>query len=481
MSVLLIGLWPGVLTALVCVLVVAFVWNRRRPAKSPPFEAGLIPWVGVVPQFAKHPVGFATQKWRELGDVFTLRLAGKRCTFLVGPEAQAPFFRSEDSQVDQNEPYSFSVPIFGPGVVYDVPQSMRYQQLRFLRNSLSHGQLNLYVPQIVEECEQFFKQWGNEGEVSIREELAKLIILTASRCLMGPEIREHLSDQVAKIFQELDEGLLPISVFFPYLPIPAHRKRDHARQRMVELFASVMKERRAHPDAEYKDVLGLFMNARYTTDKGVDRYLTDAEVAGLMIALLFAGQHTSSITASWTGLLLLHNKQFLPPITDEIHNVLAEFNGQLTHAGLLKMAHLRRAIKEALRMNPPLIFVMRKALVPIECKDYVIPTGDYLFVSPAISMRDPAVFKNPDQYNPDRFAPPNEEDSIPYSFIGFGGGRHSCMGEPFAYLQISSIWSILLRDFDLEPVGSLPQPDYTAMVVGPQEPARIRYRRKVPI
>ncbi len=53
-----------------------------------------------------------------------------------------------------------------------------------------------------------------------------------------------------------------------------------------------------------------------------------------------------------------------------------------------------------------------------------------------------------------------------YRWLGFGAGRHACMGENFAYLQIKTIWSVLLRDFDLELVGELPKPDYTAMVVG---------------
>lgn len=36
--------------------------------------------------------------------------------------------------------------------------------------------------------------------------------------------------------------------------------------------------------------------------------ITDDEVTGLLIALLFAGQHTSSITSSWTALHLAANK-----------------------------------------------------------------------------------------------------------------------------------------------------------------------------
>jgi len=38
------------------------------------------------------------------------------------------------------------------------------------------------------------------------------------------------------------------------------------------------------------------------------RALTDDEITGLLIATLFAGQHTSSITSAWTGYLLIANK-----------------------------------------------------------------------------------------------------------------------------------------------------------------------------
>jgi len=52
------------------------------------------------------------------------------------------------------------------------------------------------------------------------------------------------------------------------------------------------------------------------------------------------------------------------------------------------------------------------------------------------------------------------------------------MGEQFAYLQIKTIWSVLLRNFDLDLAGKLPTPDYKAMVVGPKKPCLIKYTRK---
>lgn len=94
--------------------------------------------------------------------------------------------------MDQGAVYKFMTPVFGEGVVYDAPQSVRAQQMRFMSVSLQSHNLEKYVPRIIDEAEKFFKRWGEEGEIDLIEKLSELIILTASRCLMGPEVRCHV-------------------------------------------------------------------------------------------------------------------------------------------------------------------------------------------------------------------------------------------------------------------------------------------------
>lgn len=50
-------------------------------------------------------------------------------------------------------------------------------------------------------------------------------------------------------------------------------------------------------------------------------------------------------------------------------------------------------------------------------------------------------------------------------------------GQNFAYLQIKTIWSVLLRNFEFELLDPVPEADYTSMVIMPK-PCRVRYRRK---
>lgn len=58
-------------------------------------------------------------------------------------------------------------------------------------------------------------------------------------------------------------------------------------------------------------------------------------------------------------------------------------------------------------------------------------------------------------------------------------GRHACLGQQFGLMQVKTIVSILLRNFDLQPVDKeFPEPDYTAMVVGPKNHLMVKYTKK---
>jgi cytochrome P450 len=53
--------------------------------------------------------------------------------------------------------------------------------------------------------------------------------------------------------------------------------------------------------------LQVFIDSRYKLAYN-GRYTTDEEITGMLIAVLFAGQHTSSVTCTWTLLSMLANQ-----------------------------------------------------------------------------------------------------------------------------------------------------------------------------
>ena len=61
--------------------------------------------------------------------------------------------------------------------------------------------------------------------------------------------------------------------------------------------------------------------------------------------------------------------------------------------------------------------------------------------------------------------------SSPY--LPFGAGRHRCIGEQFAYMQLGTIISYFVRHFEWHLEDKFPEPDYTSMVVLPKQPCNI--------
>jgi sterol 14alpha-demethylase len=102
--------------------------SGRRPPSLP----GGLPWLGQALALRRDPVGLLRRGHAQLGEIFSFRLPGIRVAAMLGPHAQAAFFTAPQDQLSAREVYQFTVPIFGPGVVYDVPPPVLDEQMGFL-------------------------------------------------------------------------------------------------------------------------------------------------------------------------------------------------------------------------------------------------------------------------------------------------------------------------------------------------------------
>jgi len=141
--------------------------------------------------------------------------------------------------------------------------------------------------------------------------------------------------------------------------------------------------------------------------------------------------------------------------------------------------YLDSCVKETLRLRPPIIIMMRRVLKDIEFKGFTIREGTIVAASPALSHRLDSFYSSPDSFDPDRFSSGREEDKKnPFSFLAFGAGKHACIGESFAYVQVKTIWSWLLRNYEIELVTKKIEPNFKSMVVGPVPPVMVRYKKR---
>src|SRR5262249_46348905 len=148
--------------------------------------------------------------------------------------------------------------------------------------------------------------------------------------------------------------------------------------------------------------------------------LSEHEITGMLLAAMFAGHHTSSVTTAWTLLEILRSPDYLDRMLEQLHTVYST-GDDVSFVSLRQITLTDYAIKEALRLHPPLFMLLRVALQDFTYKEYLIRKGSWLVTSPYVSHRVASTFADPERYDPDRFGPGREEDKRQFSFISFGG------------------------------------------------------------
>jgi sterol 14-demethylase len=433
---------------------------------------GGLPVLGHTLDFVRDTIGLLERARRECGDVAKFRVVGKDMVLLTGPEVHEPFFRAPEEQLSPSEAYKMMVPVFGEGVAYDAEPRRMFEQLHMLVPALRDQRMRTYGQIIQSEVEESIANWGDEGVIDFCEYTWDLTLFTSSHCLLGHELRMELNKEFGELYLDLERGIIPLAYIHPYLPIPAFRRRDRARARLGEMVTGIVERRRLSGRAG-EDFLQTLVESRYSDGTA----LTDHEITGMLVAAMFSGHHTSAVTTAWTLLELLQNPDAMREVQAEVDRLFGH-DQAVTHQALQEANETEWAVKETLRLHPPLFMLLRAVQKDMDIAGYHIPAGTWCIVSPMIAQRDDAVFAEAVKFDPKRYAPGRAEDKQPYAFIAFGGGRHICLGNSFALLQIKTIFSVLLRRYEFELLGDPIESNFQRMVVGPRMPCRVHYRRR---
>jgi cytochrome P450 len=143
------------------------------------------------------------------------------------------------------------------------------------------------------------------------------------------------------------------------------------------------------------------------------------------------------------------------------------------------MKHLDNFVKEVGRLYAPVLNVPRGVVSDFEFGGYRIPAGTQVRLALAAGHLLPHIFAEPQRFDPDRFAPPREEDKkTPYGLVTFGGGARTCIGLNFATVETKALAAHVLRHYQLEAVADQQIAHAGALVAGPDRSVRLRVQTK---
>jgi len=377
--------------------------------------------------------------------------------------------------------------------------------VQFVKFGLTSDALKSYVPLITEEVEIFIARSdifkGSKGRFNVPQTMAEITIYTASRSLQGKEVRSKFDSSFADLYHHLDMGFSPINFMLPWAPLPHNRKRDYAQKKMAQTYMEIIQSRReAGSQRDADDMIWNLMSSVYKNGTPIP----DFEVAHMMIALLMAGQHSSSSTSAWILLRLATRPDIVEELYEEQKRVLGPDMPPLDYDSLQRLTLNSQVVKETLRIHAPIHSMMRKVTtpMPIEGTPYMIPKSHVLLAAPGVTSKTEKHFPEPDVWEPHRWdegsplhgtnKEAEEDEKIDYGYglvskgagspyLPFGAGRHRCIGEAFAYVQLGVITATIVKEFKLrslegqkEVVGT----DYSSLFSRPLSPAVVQWERR---
>jgi cytochrome P450 len=129
-----------------------------------------------------------------------------------------------------------------------------------------------------------------------------------------------------------------------------------------------------------------------------------------------------------------------------------------------RLSFVEQVVTESMRLYPPAWILGRRALVDYRLREYLVPAGSLIILSPYIVHRDPRHFHEPDRFHPDRWTPEFRARLAPFAYFPFGGGARRCIGESFAWMELVLVVSAIARRWRLRLVPGhpvVPQPVVT--------------------
>ncbi|HWB64402.1 MAG TPA: cytochrome P450 [Chitinophagales bacterium] len=291
--------------------------------------------------------------------------------------------------------------------------------------------------------------------IDISREMSELTLTIVAGAMFSTEVKgaiEVVSTEIERASQMATARFNnPFRLPIKY-PTPANLRERRSVQRLDDVLNPIIANRRQSVQ-RFDDLLAMLME---TKDEDTGEQMNNRQLRDETMTIFLAGHETTALALSWLWYLLDKNPAQAQKLYEEIDRVTT---GQAPTAEMLhQMPYTRMVMDEALRMYPPAWLIMRESLDDDEVGGYAIPKG-YTIMIPVYQIHhDPALWPEPDVFNPERFSKENAKAHHRFAYFPFGGGPRQCIGNNFALMEMQVIIVMMLQKFRFKTMpGFIPE------------------------
>ncbi|XP_065638856.1 dimethylnonatriene synthase [Quercus suber] len=211
-------------------------------------------------------------------------------------------------------------------------------------------------------------------------------------------------------------------------------------------------EQKSNGESDFMDL----MLSSLDEDAVISGHTRDVIVKATALVLIISGSESTSITLKWVLSLLLNHPYVLKAAQEELELHVGK-DKWVEESDIRNLNYLQAIIKETLRLYPlgP-VTGLREAMEDCNVGGYYVPKGTRLIINIWKLQRDPRVWSNPSEFEPERFMTTHANVDVRgqnFEYIPFNSGRRSCPGLTFGMQVVHLALACLLQGFDIMTVG----------------------------
>ena len=401
-------------------------------------------------QRSKDFLQFYCDAWRTYGDVVRIR---------VGPLVQHLITLPEHVKhilVTNKENYTKGLAIkklrlsLGLGLFTSEGELWRRQR-RLIQPPFTAKGVQPFSKVMTDTTERMLEKWQRNAErgqaLDVNQEMMRLAMNIIGKAMLSIDVGDEATETAQAFTIVLEDiahrasSILDVPMF---IPTAANRRLAQATRTLDTFIYRIIGERRNRPD-ESQDLLTLLLNAR---DEEAGEGMDLKQLRDEVLTIFFAGHETTAQALTWSGYLLSQHPEAERKLHAELASVLGGRTPTIEDVSNLKYTTM--VFQEAMRLYPPLWAFPRDAAADDEIGGYHIPKGSMMLLGTYLTHRHPAVWENPEVFDPERFSPERSEGRSNYAFYPFGAGPRMCIGNHFAMLEGQWVLATVAQHFRLK-------------------------------
>lgn len=313
------------------------------------------------------------------------------------------------------------------------------------------------------------ERWVPDRPVDAGAEAQRIAIRVIGRVLLSAGIEDGQGSAFAAAVQACLAQLMRRNwslLRWPlWVPVPVNRAVNATRRTLEGFLGAELDRRLAAPGDQPDDLLAALIRGR-----AEDPPLPRQALLDELKTLFAAGFETTATALTWLLHLMARHPAVAEALREEAQAALGD--RAPSPADLPRLPLAAAVVEEAMRLYPPVYNMGRDCAEEDALAGFRIRRGTTVLVSIFAIHRSPETWDAPETFRPDRFLGAGaaaRRNLLPYAW-----GRHQCVGNHFADLELVAALLRIVRHVRLAPLDAAPVGLRGRTTLAPDRPILLR-------